>query len=44
MSFRPPGRDYSDALAALGICHVQNHTIAHAEQIDTLFAVINIAC
>jgi hypothetical protein len=40
MSFRPPGRDDSDAIAALGICDVQDHAVAHAEQIDALFAVV----
>src|SRR5580704_17267700 len=33
MFFRPPGRDQPYAFTALGIGHMQEHALAHAEQI-----------
>jgi hypothetical protein len=40
MFFRPPGRDKSQALATLGVGHVDQNTITHANQVDALFAII----
>src|SRR5437764_8564613 len=36
----PPGRDDSDPIAALRIGHVQDHALAHAEDVYALFAVV----
>jgi hypothetical protein len=39
MLYRPPGRDDPDSLAALGIGHMHNHAIAHAEQTEAFLAI-----
>jgi hypothetical protein len=38
MSLHPPARDNSDPLAAFRVGHVEDHTLAHVEQIAALFA------
>jgi hypothetical protein len=40
MFFCPPGRDESQALTTLRIGHVDQYTIAHANQVDALFAIV----
>jgi hypothetical protein len=40
LSFCPWGRDDPDPLAAFRVGHVQDHALAHAQQVDALVAVV----